>query len=107
MNKEYKTSEAKRAYQRKYSARNREREKARSKAWRESGKEDLVSLYYLPEEHYVGITSNVKYRMQSHRRDGKITERYEIIGKFERRVDAHWLETKFHQRGYNGFRKYE
>ena len=63
-----------------------------------------VYLYYIPEHHYVGITNNVTKRMIAHRADNKITEGYEVLAKFERRVDAHYVETLFHMRGYQGFR---
>ena len=77
----------------------------RKEYWRKKSESDgLFSVYYLPEEHYVGITGCVWQRMRDHRNKGKkITEGYEIIAKFERAVDAHLMETLFHVRGYNGF----
>ena len=63
-------------------------------------------VYYLPEEHYVGLTNNIRRRMMDHRRlrnGQKFTNDYEILGKFESNIDAHWFEIQFHQRGYNGF----
>lgn len=62
-----------------------------------------TAVYYLPEEHYVGITDDVQERMITHRKRGKITDGYEILAYYERRVDAHLLETMFHIRDYNGF----
>ena len=41
--------------------------------------------------------------MSKHRYKGKITDGYEIIGIFDRHVDASWLEIMFHQREYNGY----
>ena len=84
------------------------------KTWREknpdywvkrylTSKDGFFSLYYLPEEHYIGITDCVKRRIDHHSANGKITEGYEVIAKFERSVDAHLLETMFHMRGYNGY----
>ena len=68
-------------------------------------RDDLWSVYYLPEEHYIGVSCHVVNRMSQHRnRDKRITEGYEILAKFERQVDAHWFEILFHIRGYNGFR---
>ena len=66
-------------------------------------KDDFTYVYYLPEEHYIGVSINMKDRMKSHNRKGKIVEGMEIVSKFEREVDAYWLEICFHQRGYNGF----
>ena len=71
--------------------------------YRASFKDGYYSVYYLPEEHYVGMTNNVKSRMDYHKSNGKITEGLEIIAKFERAVDAHLFETMLHQRDYNGF----
>ena len=61
-------------------------------------------VYYLPEEHYVGKTNYLKRRMHQHRKNGKCTEGMEIVACFERSVDAHWMETMLHQRGYLGYR---
>ena len=69
-------------------------------------KSEFTSVYYIPEHHYVGITDNIVNRMRMHKKNNFITEDYEIIANFERRVDAHYLETLFHMRGYNGFNKY-
>lgn len=63
----------------------------------------LTYVYYLPEEHYIGMSNQMSYRMSRHRAQGKITDGMEVIAGFERRVDAAWLEVLFHQRGYNGF----
>lgn len=78
---------------------------AKNKEHRLKHKTKECIVYYLPEEHYVGITNNLRFRMKAHRQKGKITEGYEVIAKFERSVDAHLLETMFHMRNYNGFKK--
>jgi hypothetical protein len=62
-----------------------------------------TAVYYLPEEHYVGITLNVKARMNKHKNEGRISDGYEILGWFERSVDAHLFETLLHVRGYRGY----
>ena len=62
-------------------------------------------VYYLPEHHYIGVSSMIEQRLYEHKSSGKITEGYEILCYFEREVDAAWMEIQFHQRGYNGFRK--
>ena len=64
---------------------------------------DGFAVYYLPEEHYVGITNNPTYRMKKHRKNGKSTFQMEIIGIFNNPFDAIILEAEFHRRGYNGF----
>ena len=75
----------------------------RSRESKEQRMDGYTYVYYLPEEHYVGRTLDVVARMRSHKHNGKITDGYEIIARFERTVDAQWLETMFHQRNYNGF----
>lgn len=77
----------------------------RSRQQRKSHRDGFYSVYYLPEEHYIGITKAVKERIASHKRYGKMTDGFEVVAKFEREVDAHWLETMFHMRGYNGYHK--
>ena len=61
-----------------------------------------TTVYYLPEEHYVGKSRWPKKRVRAHRLKGKITEGWEVLAKFERDVDAHWFEVMLHQRGYHG-----
>lgn len=67
---------------------------------------DLTILYYLPEDHYVGITTCKQFnvRMHQHRTNGKYTIDVEILGFYKRRVDAHLHETMLHCIGYYGFR---
>jgi hypothetical protein len=62
------------------------------------------SVYYLPEEHYVGMSRNVWARINKHKHLGRITENYEILGSFENPIEAHLLETRLHLMGYNGYR---
>lgn len=69
-------------------------------------KDGYYSVYYIPEEHYIGVSNQVKKRMWNHSSKGLITEGWEIIARFERLVDAHWFEVLFHQRGYNGHNKF-
>ena len=67
----------------------------------------LPCIYYIPEMHYIGISSNIKRRINEHRthHNSLGLDDIEILCYFEREVDAQWLEIQFHQRGYNGFRK--
>ena len=60
-------------------------------------------VYYLPEEHYIGISGNLRNRFYHH---DKCTFQWEIVARFEREVDAAWFETLFHQRGYNGYQNH-
>ena len=60
-------------------------------------------VYYLPEEHYVGMTNCVHKRIKHHSFSGKIVDNYEILARFNRQVDAHLFETRLHALDYNGF----
>ena len=61
------------------------------------------ALYYLPEEHYVGFTNNIKSRLRTHKAKGRFTKNYEIIGVYSCPIYTHLLETRLHLMGYNGF----
>lgn len=60
-------------------------------------------VYYLPEHHYVGMTRNLIRRLNDHRKAGRLTDCYEILGSFKTAVEAHYFETSFHVRGYEGY----
>jgi hypothetical protein len=62
-----------------------------------------TAVYYLPEEHYVGMTLNVRHRMSSHKSAGRLIQGYEVLAWFERSVDAHLFETQLHVLGYLGY----
>ena len=47
--------------------------------WRDDKKDGLGYVYYLPEEHYVGITSLIEETIKEHNKLGRITDNYEII----------------------------
>ena len=68
-----------------------------------SKRDKHYSVYYLPEEHYVGMTIKLKDRIISHSGKGKITDGYEVLAQFESGIDAHLFETTLHQRGYHGW----
>ena len=62
------------------------------------------SVYYIPEEHYVGMSKNVYSRMIKHKHLGKIIDDYEVLQSFENPIEAHLMETRLHLMGYNGYR---
>ena len=70
--------------------------------WRNSKKDGYWTVYYLPEEHYVGITNCVHERMNEHKFKGKIINNYEIIGKYKHPAAALMVEAAFHLHGYHG-----
>ncbi len=63
----------------------------------------IYTVYYLPEEHYVGMTKDYAQRIRDHRKNGKIVEGNEIISRFLDPKEAHLVETTLHMMGYNGF----
>lgn len=63
----------------------------------------IYTVYYLPEEHYVGMTKDLLERMRDHTKKGKIVDGYEIVGQYLNPKIAHLLETQLHYRGYHGF----
>ena len=114
------TRETKNEYHRKWYQNNKEKVKQKKLAHYHQNKDEINArrterrkqkkaermdgytyVYYLPEEHYIGITGDLKERMADHRKT-KITDGMVVVARFERRVDARWFESMFHQRGYNG-----
>ena len=61
-----------------------------------SKKIDHYIVYYLPEEHYVGITNHPKDRMSNHRRGGKNINGWRVLYATECRTDARHHENLFH-----------
>lgn len=93
------------AYMREYRRKNydpsKESERQRKKYLKQC--DGYFYVYYLPEEHYIGMTNNVHRRIRHHDFSGKIVDDYEILARFSRQVDAHLFETKLHSMDYNGF----
>ena len=68
------------------------------------------TIYYLPNEHYVGVTNNLKRRLREHRAGNtsknvvrKDTSECKVLGVFYNRADALEIERKYHEHGYKGF----
>ena len=76
------------------------------KEWRaiQKAKYPGYSVYYLPEEHYVGMSESVTTRMTKHKHLGRIVEGMEILASFDSPIRAHLFETTLHLMGYRGFR---
>tara|TARA_R110002074_G_C12269813_1_gene642038 strand:+ start:435 stop:746 length:312 start_codon:yes stop_codon:yes gene_type:complete len=66
-------------------------------------RDGFTSVYYLPKEHYVGMTGRVKKRMAAHRSAGKNTRNYKILRVFDNEIEAHLYETQLHWMGFFGF----
>ena len=75
----------------------------REAKYRESLVTGVFSLYYLPEEHYVGVTKYVmRKRLSEHKNNNKIVEGAEVVCQFKNRREALDAERHLHSIGYNG-----
>jgi len=83
---------------------NKEKIIANEKAYRENIlKDGYYTVYYLKEEHYVGMTSSVHTRLQNHKNNhNRHIEDVEIIGKYETKREALRVEAALHSMGYLG-----
>ena len=93
------------AYMREYRKKNYDKNKESKRQHKKYLKkcDGYFYVYYLPEEHYIGMTNNVSRRIRYHNSHGKIVHNYEILARFKRQVDAHLFETILHAMDYNGF----
>ena len=98
------TIEERKAYKKDWYQANKESQLAQKKAYRESQKEGYYSVYYLPEEHYAGVTSGVKARMRLHKHSGMMTDGFEIVFTSTDKKEALAFEDRLHSIGYNGAR---
>jgi len=81
---------------------NKDVKNAKNRAYRKSLNDGHYSVYYLPEEHYVGVTGSTRQRMHKHNHDGMITEGLEVVYTTKSKEDAYSFEAKLHSMGYNG-----
>lgn len=70
--------------------------------WRNEKKDGLWYVYYLPEEHYIGITSLIDDRLKTHSRQGRIIDGYEIVAKYNHPALALMAEALLHYCDYEG-----
>lgn len=82
---------------------NKDRYKQYQKKYRESLKDGLHHVYYLPDHNYVGTTDCLPHRMASHRSEhGRNTDNYQILASFEDRGKALRFESILHDSGFEG-----
>lgn len=63
----------------------------------------LIHVYFLPEEHYCGVTNNMFRREKEHRSTYKrITVGMETVMSFKNRKEAELMEAHFHALGWYG-----
>ena len=89
-----------------YYLKNRERILASKKRFRKSLVDGFYTMYYLKEEHYVGVTNQPKTRIPRHKVNGKHTLDYEVIATFKTKLEALNAEKYMHSIGYNGINKH-
>ena len=92
----------KQAYAKKYYLANKEKLKLSSKAYRDKNTDSFYTLYYLPEEHYIGVTNQPKLRFNLHKCLGKHTLDIEVVCTFSNKQQALLCERLLHSIGYNG-----
>ena len=104
-NKKYnaKNKEKKAAYEKVYQEANKEKLAAQAKANRKSKEDGYYTVYYLKEEHYVGMTTRLYYRLAEHKRArNRYVEDVEVIGKYKTIEEATRVEAALHAMGYLG-----
>ena len=95
-----------RQYAREYSKKNGKDLAAKKsiygKEYRARHTNDFYTLYYLKEEHYVGITKRPKLRIKDHKKKNRHVLDFEIISTFKSKREALDVERLLHNLGYNG-----
>jgi len=96
-----KNRDKKLAYYAEYNSKSENKARRRQIILDEQG--GLTAVYYLKEEHYVGVTKNLRLRMNEHRSgSNRHVEDVEVLGMFETREEGLAFEAKLHSMGYNG-----
>ena len=101
------TKEERKAYHREYMRAYRDAKGQEAKDYerslRDARKDGFYTLYYLPEEHYVGCTNRLKLRMSEHRRKkNRHVLDVEVIATFSSKREALDAEKIAHSLGYRG-----
>ena len=82
--------------------RNKEQWAAYQKAYQESRKDGFYTVYLLSKENYVGMTTQMQFRLNGHKSLGRDVSEVQILGKYETREEARALEDSYHKKGYLG-----
>mgnify|MGYP006160765243 CR=1 FL=1 len=115
------TKEERKEYNKKYRLANKEKYAAHARAYYHANKhkskssilyqryymnskrDGFYTVYYLPKENYVGVTTNLYSRLSSHRNEYKRNvEGVEIFGKYKNKREALDTECELHSLGYAG-----
>tara|TARA_R110000782_G_scaffold255317_1_gene344075 strand:- start:206 stop:562 length:357 start_codon:yes stop_codon:yes gene_type:complete len=76
--------------------------KSKVLSYKQSLKDDFYTIYYLKEEHYIGITNQPKIRMQGQKSKGKHVLDYEVVTTVKTKREALDIESLLHKLNYNG-----
>lgn len=93
------------AYYKKYNSNldNKAKAIARNKANIESLKDGLFTVYCLPKENYVGMTTCLHRRFLNHKNNhNRNIEGAYVLGKYPTKREALDAEASFHAIGFNG-----
>ena len=99
------------AYYKKYNSNpdNKAKAIARDKAQVESQKDGLFTVYCLPKENYVGMTTCLQRRVLNHKNNhNRNIEGAYILSKHKTKREALDVESSYHAKGFkgtNGFKK--
>lgn len=83
-------------YAKQWRTKNKEHLKKYRKELDEKQKLDHYIVYYLPNEHYCGVTNQPHKRMHNHKREGKNIENWRVLYTSTDRKTAHYYEAMFH-----------
>ena len=103
----FKNKEDRSAWQKNWYLANKKEIAARDKARYEAKKDGLYTIYLLPEENYVGMTSHLHSRLINHKKSGRDISDVEILGKYKTKKMARYVEAMYHDEGYNGRHRYD
>lgn len=91
-------------YARKWRAKNKDKVKEQNDKRKPKDRDLEYSVYYLPEEHYVGMTKRLSARISKHKtQHGRNTDGWRVLRTFDNPFDAHIYETQWHKMGAHGF----
>ena len=89
-----------------YYKENKERIIAKATDTKKKSVDEFYTLYYLKEEHYIGITNQPTIRMYTHKSRGKHVSNYESVATFKTKRAALDAEAICHDiLGYKGSNK--
>lgn len=89
-------------YNKAYKLKNKKELAAKQLIYREGLRDAEYTLYYLKEEHYIGITNQYKFRLLNHKKNGNHILDFEVISKYKTKREALDTERYLHSIGYNG-----